>query len=387
MPFNYQPLQIPFQLSAAESGTSAPDYVGSLLKGFQAGMTPKMMFDEVLKNKLQNQIQGAKAKFAEQNEQANLQKTLGGNRLTDEQIIARQLENKYFPREKEASLRSSSSQEDLRQQDILRQKILNEFLPESEQARIKEMGARGEYYQSGGSSGSTGSKDFMNYKNSVIKDNPNLSPEQQNEAANAIAEGRTELPDGTKLNPPSFETRTALNRAIKATTTAQQLNTGLGANQAEAEIDVLQKFANKALKPYGDTYNDLSPQQVLDTFKTDRNSQLKLGKFIGGQGLTFEIAQQRIKLANGQPGVTSTNELVNLSKQAINAKYPRLSGIAREEAARFMNEALSAGLKARSKIGIGGSYLEKTRYEANKSSNQQNSGATLRYNLQTGRFE
>lgn len=97
MPFNYQPLGIPFKLSAAESGTSAPDYVGNLLKGFQAGMTPKMMFDEVLKNKLANQIQSAKAKYAEQNEAANLEHTLAGTGLTKAQTGHTQAQTGMVP--------------------------------------------------------------------------------------------------------------------------------------------------------------------------------------------------------------------------------------------------------------------------------------------------
>jgi len=97
MPFNYQPLGIPFKLSAAESGTSAPDYVENLLKGFKAGMTPRLMADELLKNKLQNQINSAKAKYAEQNELSNIEHKKAGIGLTNAQIQRAQADIGLMP--------------------------------------------------------------------------------------------------------------------------------------------------------------------------------------------------------------------------------------------------------------------------------------------------
>lgn len=83
MPFNYNPSQVPFKLTAEESGSASPNYAQELAKGFQIGMTPKMMLDEMLKNKLINQLQAAKAKYAESNEQAANQQALVQSRYAE----------------------------------------------------------------------------------------------------------------------------------------------------------------------------------------------------------------------------------------------------------------------------------------------------------------
>lgn len=125
------------------------------------------------------------------------------------------------------------------------------------------------------------------------------------------------------------------------------------ARQAEAEISELAKYAQKGLEPYADTFAGYNPQQIMDTFRTDETSQKKLGKFIASQQLQFEIAQNQIRLAMGQPGVTTTQELMDLGMQRVSALYPKLSGKARQEAQNYFIEALKAGNEARQKVSHG----------------------------------
>lgn len=186
----------------------------------------------------------------------------------------------------------------------------------------------------------------------VQMDNTNFTPEQAFEAAGKLVQGETTLDDGTPINASGLTLASASKAALQSTTSAlatQQVK----ANQAEAELEVLNNYAQEGLKPYGNTgLFNMNTDQVMDTFKTDEKSQIQLGRFVASQALQYEAAQNRIKLANGQPGVTSTEELMKMSGQTVNAKYPNLSYVARQEAARFMDEALKKGLEARKKVGI-----------------------------------
>jgi len=218
----------------------------------------------------------------------------------------------------------------------------------------------------------TGGNEELLFQDFVAKDNPHLKdPRQIYEAANVLREGGDQLSDGTKLNPLSPASRMSFDRLIKGTTTSGAMTPLINANQAEAEINELSKFAQEGLKPYGTTYFNKSPDQIMDSFKSDEKSQKKLGKFIASQQLQYEIAQNEIKLAMGQPGVTSTQELMALGHQMINTNYPKLSYTARQEANRYFMEALKRGLEARKKKGISISNALKNN-NANESSESFN---------------
>ena len=256
-----------------------------------------------------------------------------------------------------ADLANTQANTGLVGQNTLKQKILNQFLGEREPAEIGEIKARSKSYGRGGGRGGVGSKDESLFQNSVAQLNPELDERQQVEAANAYAEGKDRLSDGTPLAPITPLVQRNLDRAYKSTTTANLINQGVRANQAEAEIGVLQDYAQKAMAPYGDTVFNMSPEQIKDSFKTDPESQKRLGKLIAAQALQYEIAQNRIRLANGQPGVTSTQELMQLSGQQLHTKFPRLSAEARQEASRYLDEALKEGNRVRQNVGTSPSAL------------------------------
>jgi len=280
--------------------------------------------------------------------------------------LKQEILNKFLPERERSEIANVGSSTNLNLENVIKQGILNKYLPQREPAEINEIIARGKYYEGGGGGRSTGDKSQMAYINSVQQDNPHLNDSQVREAANIYAQVGSQLSDGTPLAPLSPLTKMHLDRAIKSTTTSQQINQGNGAQQAEKEIDVLDKYSQAGLKPYGDTYMGYSPSQIADTFKTDKRSQEKLGKLVASQALQFEIAQQRIKLAQGQPGVTSTNELIDLSRQVIKSQYPRLSAAAREEASAYLTKALKEGSKARQAVGYSPSSLSKATYDASR---------------------
>ncbi len=209
----------------------------------------------------------------------------------------------------------------------------------------------------GGSGMGTGGKEELFFQSLVDKDNPQFGGDKQKvyQAANRLRQGETTLEDGTPINPLSPASRASFDRITKSGSTSGQVNQMLNAKGADEEIKTLSNLATQWNKPYGNTYLNKSPQQIVDTFKNDEVSQTRLGEFIAAQQLQNEIAQIETRLAMGQPGITNTHDLMKLGAQQIDARYPILSQKAREVAQKRFVYALQQGLKAREKIGIGAS--------------------------------
>jgi hypothetical protein len=225
----------------------------------------------------------------------------------------------------------------------------------------------------------------MLFQNLVKKDNPSLTPDQVYEASNVLRQGGQILSDGTRINPLSPAARASYDRLVKYGSTSPLITGNIRGEQAEKEIDTLSRYAQEGLRPYGTTYLGYSPQQIVDTFKTDNASQDRLGDFIGAKQLQYEIAQNEIKLANGQPGITSTQELMDLGMQNIKASYPKLSQRARERAQQFFVNGLKKGFEARKTVPIGATSANSS---INSSFNREPpKKATLRYNPKTGQLE
>lgn len=74
MAIGYSPMGVPFKLSSEDMGV--PDLQTAIMKGLTAGNAPAKMSSELLGQHLQNAINKAKAKYAPQIEQANLQHIL-----------------------------------------------------------------------------------------------------------------------------------------------------------------------------------------------------------------------------------------------------------------------------------------------------------------------
>jgi len=247
-------------------------------------------------------------------------------------------------------------------------RLQNEFYPEVTKAGIESQKAMAKYRNSGGFAMSAPQKELKGFENQLSLDHPEWTPEQLNDASNAYLSGNDTFSDGTPLPPLQGKADDYLKLIAKRTTTAPLITAGIKAKQAEAELSVLSKYADEGLEPYGTTYFDMSPQQIFDSFKGDKTSQIKLGRFIASQALQYEASQNRIRLANGQPGVTATEGLMKASGQLINAKFPRLSGVARQEATRFLDEALRKGLEARNSVDISiGGLRNKTKAKPTKS--------------------
>ena len=334
MPFNIQPF--PWKLTGKDVG--AVDFADALRKGFEnyktfeeAKNTPAKLAEDLLRSKLANKNQ--------------------------------EILNQYLPRSEEARIGNTEANTGLTKENTYKQQILNNFLPRREEAEIGNTIAQSNYYNRGGAGAGVGTKYQTAYMNEVAKDNPGLTGDQIREAANAYAQGKTTLNDGTQLAPMSPSTQLAFDNAVKASSTAQGINQSNLANQADAELKVFTDLSKEWSKPYASALLNKSPAQILDTFKNDDESQTKLGKVIAANALQFEIAQIRNRIAGGNPGITSTQQLMNESMQHINAVWLRLSAKARSVATDSLNEAITKGLRARNKVGFGAGATFNKKYE------------------------
>ena len=220
-------------------------------------------------------------------------------------------------------------------------------------AQIKAQQSLANYRDMGGGYGmGTTGKNLLQLQRQLMVDHPGLSQQQASQYASAYLSGDTQLPDGTALPPASGLAQAYINKALKDQTTAGLMTKNVQAKQAEAEINVMQQYANEGQQLAGTTYAGYSPDQLIDAFGNDDASQQKLGKIIASQAIQYEIAQLRNRIAGGQPGVTATQELMQQSGQMLSSKYPRLTPQARIYAAQYINKALKDGLDARLKVGI-----------------------------------
>lgn len=323
--------QFPFKLTPEDMGT--PNLVRAISQGTKMGSQPAQLSATLLGKHLENALNRVKASYEPERLQSEIDNTRANTGLTG--------------------------------QNTLKQKILNQYLGEREPAEIDQIKAQAKYYRQGGYGGSTGSKDYAAYQSGIMQDNPNLTPQQAREAETVYAHGGKQLSDGTSLSPLSFGTKSALDRTVRSATTAGQINQGLNANQADAELRIFSDLSSKWSQPYADTILGKSPEQIKDSFKNDDTSQDRLGKLIASNALQFEMAQVRNRIGMGAPGITSTKQMVQEGRQHIDTLWPRLSSKARKSANDSLNYAISEGLKARNKIGISPSALVNKQYENN----------------------
>lgn len=225
----------------------------------------------------------------------------------------------------------------------------------------------------GGASGmGVGGKEEQFFQSLVSKDNPQLqTPEQIYEASNVLRQGGNTLSDGTKLNPLSPASRSSFDRLTKGGTYSGAAVPILKANQAEAELKVLQNMSVKDFEPYATTYAGFSPDQIMDTFKDDNESQKRLGNLIASQAAQYEVAQLRNRLARGEAGITATQELMGKSGQIIKTRFPRLSAKARMQASKRLDEYLEAALKASKSVGLGASSATNFNQSSGSSNNEE----------------
>jgi hypothetical protein len=322
-----------------------------LANAIQSGLKTYQNLQDIESKNYANTVAGAQAQYAQPMAQADLQQAQAKPQLTIAQTAYQNALAKGYPSEVAKNYATAAQT----QADTYEQKIKNQFLPQREAAEIKEIGARGSYYNMGGGRGSTGSKDQALFTTLVGKDNPQLNDDQVQEASNVLASGGNKLSDGTPINQMSPLTRMTYDRAIKATSTAKLITAGVQANQADSELKVLTDHVAPVIKDMGTTYGNKSIEQLRTSFSDKPEDQEKLGRIIGARSLQYAIAQLRNRIDMGEPGINATKELMDNSGQVIDQMAPRITPAAREAALKFMNEGVEKALVARNKAGVGAS--------------------------------
>jgi hypothetical protein len=215
-------------------------------------------------------------------------------------------------------------------------------------AQIEAQKALSNQRSSGMMNSTAQQKDINSLIAQIKKDNPGLNDYQAMNIANSYLTGNIQegIPD------PSGIAQSYVNQINKRGTTSQLINQTINSKQADAEVEILSKYASEWSEPYGDQFFGYSPKQITDSFSSNQKDQENLGKLIASNALQFEITQVRNRLAAGQSGITNTLELKKDAMQGIKPFFPYLSETARKTANDYLNKALKEGLNARLKIGI-----------------------------------
>lgn len=258
---------------------------------------------------------------------------------------------------------------------------VNQLYPDLTRSQIDNYKAIANLRGMGGTNQSAGTKDEMAYRQQVALDNPELNPAQVRQAAEAYSTGQESLPDGTPIAPLTENTRRALSRAIRSTTSSKLVTAGVQANQADVELKALTDHVTPTIKDLGTTYGNRSIEQLQASFSNAPAQQEKLGRIIGARSLQYAIAQLRNRIDMGEPGINATQELMENSGQSIDSMAPRITPEARLAAQNYINEGVRKALAARNELGIDASSA--TGNKKPKSS----AGKTRTYNISTGKFE
>lgn len=404
MPF--QPIN--FANIAPIGAPAARNFIESLVKGFQAAKMPQQMErqaqSEELLNALNNlkrqgaqlELQQAPQRFESQmsNEavqrafqQANAKRM---ESMTPLELQQMQLQNEFYPKNTQSQIDSREAQTNLLKQltplQVQELFLKNKFYPSDMQSQVDSRKALADMRALGGAGLGAGGREEMLFQQLVAKDNPQLTPEQVYEASNVLRMGGDKLANGTSIKDLSPAARSSFDRLVKYGTTNPLITQGKGAQQAEKEIDVLGRYIMQAVAPYGDTLAGYSPKQIIDTFSPKKEDQIALGRLAASQQLQTDLAAIQNKLNSGQSTATITNEILDRSEMMLKTKWPRMSNTARQEAMRYLNEALKEGLKARESVPLGASTFQ----NPNKGHSQETQGQPpkrVRFNPATGGFE
>jgi hypothetical protein len=252
--------------------------------------------------------------------------------------------------------------------------IKNQFGAQREQANINSQKAMANYRNMGGSGMGVGQKQIMGLQQQLVREHPDWSPEQANQAASAYIAGDNQLPDGTALPPISGIGQSYVDQIVKQGTTAQGLNQQRFAATTDAILDqgkdllpIVSQYAGTLGKAQGgldavqSSLGANSPSYQKYLFFTRTFVPYAAGEMMRALGVNAsdtqkELYQQVINPIswdqNPAGAMENYKQMTNLFKKTVSQTIGKTTG------------ELRAGLR--------------------KSSSSK---ATLRYNQATGDFE
>lgn len=367
-----------YALTPEQMGSPLQNILRALSKAPQMHQEHQMRNEALQKAIFENMTKKPEAETAQEHNKFKLLHERNAARLLGEQ-------GQYYGPNIESEIASRTAMTNRTNKmlpgELEAQRIENKYAPQTAEANIlyKKLMGQGR--------GGVDQQDLRKLGMQLQKEHPDWNENKLDEAISAYMAGTNKLSNGEELPVPSGQVDHFLNTLAGRESTAANRTQGIRSNQAEIENQVLGKYIQEGLAPYGDTILNKSPDQIIDSFKSDKESQIKLGKLIAAQALQFEQAQLRIKMAGGTPSLGQTRELEKMSGQMIDLKTPRLSSIARQEANKQIDKALNEGVEARNKYGIKNRSATGRNSSAEKLAGSMNQPKELTYNLETGRFE
>ena len=267
------------------------------------------------------------------------------------------------------------------------QNIINKNKEAYIKSQIKSNESMADWRQQGGGKGGVFVALERNLHNNIGMDNPQLNndPAKLREAADVYANNGDTLSDGTKLNPPSQDTIDSFNAKSLKTTTGALATQGVNANQAEAEMDTIDKYINEGRKPYGDTVLGYSGAQIQDSLNVkDNAAQERVGKFIASELLKLDKAAILTRVSGLEKGIQTIDQIKNGLSPIIKAKFPMLSEKARQVALDQIGKAMKDILAKRNEYGIGAGGASGKRFGG--AFKNKSSGSVKKWVVQNGKL-
>src|SRR5277367_1958205 len=342
------------------------DLVDNLSTGYKAGQLPAQLARQKEKEQLANALQ---------------------QYLVEEQ--PEKFKSEQLSREAERAFQRASTNKINTMTPFEAQKaaLENAWYPKLSQSLVDERSALTKQRDLGITGLGTGGKEQFLFQRLTGQSNPTFTPDQAFEAANAVMEGKTTLPDGTNININPLML-SSLDRRTKAGSTADVISNVIRGMQAEKEMSVLTKYVGDALAPYGDTIAGHSPAQIAATFSNKKDDQIKLGRLAAAQQLQTDLATNQNIINSGRPTASITREILGDMETKIKTNWPFMSNVARQETLRYTLEALDKTLEAKRSIRIGASTasIPPDTSTTSKPTETSTSGE-MHFNRKTGRLE
>jgi hypothetical protein len=354
------------------------DLVENLTTGYQAGQLPQQLERQRQKEELANAMQKLLVeqepqKFGEESQGRQLENALNKFKVQQEpQKFGSEMSSAAIQRAlQQANINRTNTMTPLEARELA---LKNQLYPEYTKSQIANNLALSKQRELGLTGLGAGGKEEYYFQNLTAKSNPQLTPEQVFDASNAIREGKTTLPDGTKINvTPSMIS--SLDRIAKYGTTSDLISNVNRGKQADAEIGVLNKYIGEAIAPFSNTIAGYSPAQIMATMSNKKDDQIKLGRFAAAQQLQTDAAANQNIINSGRPTASITREILRDSETKIKTAWPRMSNMARQESLRYLKEALDKTLEAKLSVGIGASgAVYPSRNTQNSNSNVEEEG-------------
>ena len=339
-----------------------PDVLKDSLAQFnsilQSSYAPQLQQQNLQQQIADTLIKQSQAQYAPQMNAADLAYKLAQTPNLQANTALTQQQAQYYGPKTLSDINLQGAQAANAQQEANKLIQTNPLAAQELAAKIAETKAQANYFNQGGGRGGVDVVANNQFHQAIANANPQFAndPDKLLQAATALRNGEKTMLDGTPIRT-SGDTDYWGDVTSKQRTTSALVTQGVQANQAAAELPLAQKFVQQGLAPYGNTIFNKSPKQIVDTFSSDDASQDRLGRLIAAKQLNYDIAQMQTKIANGRPGVTTTEELMRLSGQNIDDRYPMLSDRARQAAQATIEQAMNVILAARNQVGYGARQL------------------------------